>query len=62
MKKLPLVFDNCRTCPYSIIDTFIRGMYICKLTRKTLGISLTDLGNRMFDSCPLEDVKPEEEK
>ena len=59
MKKLPLVFDNCHTCPYSIIEPFLRGMYICKLTEKTLGISLTDLGNRMLDSCPLEDVKPE---
>ena len=57
MKKLPLTFDNCRTCPYSIIDTFLQGMYICKLTGKTLGISLTDLGNRMLDSCPLEEVK-----
>ena len=46
-------------CPYSIIETFLRSMYICKLTGKTLGISLTDLGNRMLDSCPLEDVKPE---
>jgi len=60
MKKLPLTFGNCGTCPYSIADDSLGvRQYFCKLTRKILGLSLTDLYNQIPDSCPLEDVKPE---
>jgi len=59
MKRMSLTFANCRTCPYSVIDDCygVVRMHICKLTGKTLGLSLTDLYNQIPDSCPLEDVK-----
>ena len=58
MKKLPLVFDNCRTCPYSVRDVFL-CMYVCKLSQKTLGIVLSDLDSQIPTFCPLEDVEKE---
>uniref|UniRef100_A0A6M3JH92 Uncharacterized protein n=1 Tax=viral metagenome TaxID=1070528 RepID=A0A6M3JH92_9ZZZZ len=58
MKKLPLLFDTCRTCPYSVRDVFF-GMYVCKLSQKTLGIVLPDSDSQIPTFCPLEDVEKE---